>query len=113
MKILLASLFILAGVLHFVRPKVFLAIVPDYFPSFWHLPIVYLSGFFEVLGGLGLLMADIQVYAAWGLIALLVAVFPANLYMAYSQRFTSIPGWIRWGRLPLQIPLLYWVFQYT
>lgn len=113
MKFILAGLFVVAGVMHFVKPAFFKAIVPDYFPTSWHYPLVYWSGVFEILGGIGLLLLATQQIAAWGLIALLIAVFPANLYMAYHARFQHIPSWIRWGRLPLQLPLMYWVYQYT
>ncbi len=75
----LAIAMIWVGVLHFVRPKPFVRIVPKYLPA--PLALVYISGFFEILGGVGLLIPATRVYAAWGLIALYIAVFPANIYM--------------------------------
>lgn len=110
---LLGGLFLVAGIAHFVVPRFFKAIVPDYFPQTWHLPLVYLSGLAEMAGGVGLCIPQLQTFSAWGLLVLMILVFPANLYMAYHPKFSSIPRWIRWGRLPLQIPLLYWIYQFT
>ena len=80
MKCLFGLLFVAAGAYHFVNPKFYVPMLPPYLP--WHRELVYLSGACEiVLGGL-LLVPPCSRYAAWGLIALLVAVFPANLHMA-------------------------------
>jgi uncharacterized membrane protein len=100
-----------AGSLHFIRPEFYLRIVPPYVP--WHLAMVRVSGFFEILGGLGLLVPKTRRMATWGLIALLVAVFPANLYMATNPieaGADSIAPVFRWGRLPLQLLLIWWLF---
>ena len=105
----LALLFIAAGIWHFVHPATYLAIMPPPLPQ--PLLLVYLSGFFEVLGGAGLLFARTRRWAGWGLLALLVAVFPANVYMALAHEQLGIPGWVAWGRLPLQVPLLWWVWR--
>ncbi|QKG58997.1 DoxX family membrane protein [Hymenobacter sp. BRD128] len=102
----LALLFVSAGLLHFVRPEPFLRIVPPVLPA----PrlLVLLSGAAEVAGGLGLLLPATRRLAGWGLLALLVAVFPANVYMAGLAGRLGIPAWVLWARLPLQ-PLLMWV----
>jgi len=94
-----------AGVLHFVRPAPFLRIVPPTLPA----PglLVLLSGVAEVAGGLGLLLPATRRAAGWGLLALLVAVFPANVYMVGLASALHIPAWVLWARLPLQ-PLLMW-----
>lgn len=105
----LALLFVGAGVLHFLRPATYLAIMPPALPA--PLALVYVSGFFELVGGLGLLPARTRRVAGWGLLALLVAVFPANVYMALIHEQLHIPGWVAWGRLPLQLPLLWWVWR--
>ena len=107
-RVLLGSLFILAGINHFRRPRLYRAIMPPYLP--WHNPLVALSGVAEVgLGALALLPRW-QRRAGWGLIALLVAVFPANLHMAlHSDRYPRIPAWLLWFRLPLQALLIAWV----
>ena len=113
--LVLASIFyIFAGSLHFIRPEFYLKIMPPYIP--WHLGMVYVSGFFEILGGLGLLIPRTRRAAAWGLVALLIAVFPANLYMATNPVETgaaSLAPILRWGRLPLQLPLIAWLLWCT
>jgi len=105
----LALLFVGAGILHFVRPGIYLRIMPPLLPT--PRALVYLSGTAEVLGGLGLLLPATRPIAGWGLLVLLVAVFPANVYMALIHERLHIPGWVAWGRLPLQLPLLYWVWR--
>lgn len=88
--------------------------MPPYLP--WHLELVYLSGVFEILGGLGLLIPRVSRVAAWGLVALLVAVFPANLHMAMSgiqvDGFPSRP-WMAWARLPFQAVFIAWCLWCT
>ena len=105
----LAAAFVGAGALHFLRPRVFEAIVPPSLPA----PrlLVYVSGVAEVAGGLGLLVPALRAWAGWGLAALLVAVFPANVFMArQSGRFRRVaPAWALWARLPLQAVLIAWV----
>ena len=107
--VLLAAAFVGAGVLHLVKPRMFEAIVPPALPA----PrlLVYLSGVAEMLGGVGLLVPALRTWAGWGLAALLVAVFPANLYMArQSDRFARLaPRWLLLARLPLQAVLIAWV----
>ncbi|MBF9223510.1 DoxX family protein [Hymenobacter ruricola] len=105
----LALLFVAAGVWHFVHPATYLAIMPPQLPQ--PRALVYVSGVFEILGGAGLLLASTRKIAGWGLLALLVAVFPANVYMALIHEQLGIPGWVAWGRLPLQLPLLWWVWR--
>ena len=105
----LALLFVLAGTWHFVHPTTYLAIMPPQLPQ--PLALVYASGIFELLGGLGLLPARTRRLAGGGLLALLVAVFPANVHMALIHEQLGIPAWVAWGRLPLQLPLMWWVWQ--
>jgi len=103
------------GVLHFVRPKPFVRIVPKFLPA--PLPLVYISGFFEVLGGVGLLIPGTRPWAAWGLIALYVAVFPANIYMLTHNISLNpkkpIPRWALWARLPFQFLFIAWAYWFT
>ena len=111
-RLALGLLFTAAGATHFLLPGPFLAIVPDYLPD--HGRLVQLSGLVELAGGLGVLFPSTRRPAAWGLAALLVAVFPANLWMAqHPERFSSIPPWALWARLPLQVPLIAWAWLYT
>ena len=105
----LSLLFIAAGVNHFVSPGVYLKIMPDYLP--WPLALVYLSGFFEAMGGVGLAVPQLRRAAGWGLIALLIAVFPANVHMViHPDRFPDFPLWALLARLPLQGVLIAWVW---
>jgi uncharacterized membrane protein len=107
---LAAILYVFAGALHFVKPEAYLKIVPPYIP--WHLLMVRISGVAEILGGLGLLVPQTRRAAAWGLVALLIAVFPANLYMATDPAGAgalSIAPALRWGRLPVQLLLVWWL----
>jgi uncharacterized membrane protein len=117
-RIVLAIVFIAAGALHFLIPRTYTAIMPPYLPT--HLALVYISGAFEMLGGIGLLApADFnglhaRRFAAWGLVALLIAVMPANVQMVIDHaKFASIPPWALWLRLPLQLPLIWWAWLYT
>ena len=104
----IAAMFVSAGVLHVVRPRLFLAIVPPWLPA--PRALVFLSGAAEVVGGLGMLLPEVRSWAAWGLAALLVAVFPANLYMwLAADRFRAVPRWALAARLPLQAVWIAWV----
>ncbi len=106
---LLAVFFIVAGVNHFLNPAPYLTMMPDYLPRPRELIVV--SGVAEVLGGLGLLIPRLRVAAAWGLIALLVAVFPANVHVAlHGWEGVAIPSWVLWARLPFQIVFIAWVY---
>jgi uncharacterized membrane protein len=105
---------ILAGVMHFVAPKGFIRIVPRWLPA--PAALVAVSGIFEVLGGVGLLVPATQRLAAWGLIALYVAVFPANVNMAVNRiplGRRPMATWMLWARLPLQLVLIAWAWWFT
>ncbi len=117
----LVLLFVSAGVAHFTDEAFFTAIVPDWLPA----PrlLVWVSGVAEILGGLGLLLPQTRRLAAWGLIALLIAVFPANIDMALDpQPIASAPAWMGlddpnpvalWLRLPVQFLFIGWTWLYT
>ncbi len=109
LRALAAALFVGAGVNHFVHPQFYREIVPPGFPS--PPALVALSGACEIAGGVGLLIPTLRRSAGWGLIALLLAVFPANIYMAASPERFSVPEWALWVRLPLQVLLLGWVWH--
>ena len=111
--LLLSGLMIMVGVMHFANPDPFVKIMPGYLP--WHLELVYLSGVFEILGGVGLLVPKTRRLAAWGLIALYVAVFPANVNMAVNNiALGDVPNpLMAWARLPLQLVLIAWAWRYT
>lgn len=100
--------------MHFVVPDAYVRIVPPALPAARLL--VVLSGIAEILGGAGLLLSSTRRVAAWGLVALLIAVFPANIYTAVSHvPFPGIFGqsWVQWLRLPLQIPLILWTLRFA
>jgi len=107
------GLFMVAGgINHFVNPRTYVRMMPPYLP--WHGPLVFLSGVAEVLLGVGLLVPATRAVSAWGLIALFVAIFPANLQMALQpERFKKIPRPLLWARLPLQVVLIAWAWWYT
>ena len=110
-RYLLAVIMVAAGVYHFVNPQVYVSIMPKYLP--WHLPLVYISGVLEILFGAGLLTGYSSL-AAWGLIALLIAVFPANLNMTlHPELAPQISSVLLWLRLPLQAVLIWWVLKFT
>ena len=116
--LVMGPMYVVAGILHFLVPGVYVQIVPPVFPA--PLALVYLSGLAEIAVGIGFLIPRTRRYAAWATIALLVAVFPANVYMATSGVVVEgIPGGgdpsalVRWGRLPLQAVLVLWAFWYT
>ena len=99
----LALSFIIVGVLHFINPEPFITIMPSILP--WPLELVYLSGLCEFLGGVGLLIPTTRHLAAWGLIALLIAVYPANINMLINDIYIGdMPRerWLLWLRMPLQ-----------
>lgn len=110
--LVLATLFVAAGIFHFVRPRPFVRIVPPGLPA--PEALVYLSGAAEIGLGVLLLPRRTRRLAAWGLVALLVAVLPANVYMALLPGGgIGAPQWVLWARLPLQVPLIGWVWRYT
>jgi uncharacterized membrane protein len=114
LRILLAVFVITAGILHLVTPAPFVRIMPPYLP--YHLELVYISGCFEILGGIGLLLPPVSRAAAWGLIALFIAVFPANINMAINHiHLDGIPHspFLYWARLPFQLVLIAWAKWYT
>tara|TARA_B100000029_G_scaffold72531_1_gene64314 strand:+ start:189 stop:611 length:423 start_codon:yes stop_codon:yes gene_type:complete len=108
----LAAFFINVGIDHFVNPDFYLSIMPPAFPM--HAEAVYLSGFFEVLGGICVLIPRLRRIAGWGLVALLVAVYPANIYMAITpEAFPDFPVSLLYARLAFQFVFFYWAFSVT
>ena len=108
---LLGILFVLAGINHFRSEAFYVRIIPPSFPK----PrlLVQLSGVAEIAGGIGLLIKPIRRLAGWGLIALLVSVFPANVFMAVDSGqagATNFPRWLLYARLPLQGILIAWAW---
>jgi uncharacterized membrane protein len=110
---LMAALYVLAGLNHFRAPGIYRPMMPAFLPA--HDLLIYLSGTAEAALGALLLWPSARPFAAWGIIALLIAVFPANLqmYQLRATTFSSIPTWILLLRLPLQLALIAWAFMYT
>jgi uncharacterized membrane protein len=115
LKFVLAAFFIFAGIGHFRDEAFFLKIMPDYIPAAGHLPAVHVSGACEILLGVLLLIPSTMRLAAWGLVALLVAVFPANVYAYQHSReiFPSLDPALHFWRLPMQGVLIAWAWWYT
>lgn len=108
---LLGSGMIFAGAIHFFNPEPFVKIVPAFLPK----PelLVSISGFFEIIGGLGIILSRTRKFASWGLIVLYLAVFPANINMAVNDIHLSengVDNLVYWLRLPLQFALIYWAW---
>src|SRR3954463_12436060 len=102
--------FLTAGALHFLRPRMYEAIMPRYLPA--HRELVYASGVAEIAGGAGVLHPRTRRSAGWGRIPPLVAIFPANVERAvHAERFQQIPTPLLWARLPLQGALIAWVWK--
>ncbi len=113
-QIALAALFVVAGVMHFLAFRHYLAIMPVYVP--FGREAVYLTGVLEILGGIALLIPSLRRAAGIGLILLLIAVFPANVQMLLNARARNVLALeeaLLWLRLPLQILLIAWVWKAT
>ena len=109
---LMGGFYVFAGTMHFVKPRMFIKIIPPYFPKPKLLNAI--AGMFELVFGLGLLFEPTRSISAIGIILLLLAVFPANIYMYQNDKAAlGLPKWARILRLPLQFLLIYWAFQYT
>ena len=110
--LLLAFAFAGAGVNHFVNPEFYIAIMPSYLPA--HAELVAVSGIFEILGGVGVLIPRFRSLSGWGLVALLVAVFPANLNMALNpDQFPDVARSGLYLRLPVQFIFIAWSYWAT
>ena len=110
-KYLLAIFMVTAGTMHFANPTFFLKIMPPYLPL--HDELVSVSGIFEVLLGVLLLVSQTSRKAAWGIVALLIAVFPANLYLYQHQDILPASPIIHLLRLPLQGVFILWAYWHT
>lgn len=108
----MSLLYAAAGVNHFVNSKIYLQIVPPWLPQ--HLLLVYISGFFEIASGILLLPSTTRRFAAWCIIFLLIAIFPANIQMTISYYRAHNPYlWLTIIRLPLQFVLIWWAWKFS
>jgi len=111
---LLTLFMVAAGANHFINPDPYVGMMPAALP--WHLELVWVSGVAEIAGGLGLILPATRRLAAWGLVVMLVAIFPANVNMAVNELPLGndpVPVWALWARLPLQAALIAWAFWFT
>ena len=104
-RALVSLFFLIGGVCHFTCTDYFISIMPPYLP--WHRQLVYLSGAFELLGAIALWLPATRRIAGLGLIALALAVWPANIHMAiHPEAFPAIPAWVLYLRVPLQLLII-------
>ena len=109
-RAILGCFFLLAGLLHFLKPRVYESIMPRELPA--HRELVLASGVAEMVGGAGVLSERTARPAGLWLIATMVGVFPANVNMAVrAERYRSIPEPLLWARLPVQGLILYWIWR--
>ncbi len=110
---LMAAFYFVAGLNHFLSPLVYLRLIPPYLPC--HEALNWISGGVEILFALMLLARKSRPWAAWGIVALLIAIFPVHVYMyqARGTEFKDIPEFLLLLRMPLQVLLMYWAYVYT
>ena len=112
---LMAAFYIMAGYMHFARPDHYVPMMPPYLP--WHSGLIFLSGVAELGLGIAVLIPSLRRAAAWGIILLLIAIFPANLHIAIHNvpvfGATEGAGIFNWIRLPFQLVLILWAWWYT
>lgn len=108
---LMAGIYILAGSFHFLKPKIYLRIMPRYLPA--HKSLVFLSGIGEILLGIGLFFAETKDIAIYGIILMLSVFLLVHFYMLSSKKAgAGIPVWALWLRIPLQFGLMWWAYYY-
>ncbi len=108
----MAAMYIVAGVMHFVKPKMYMRIMPRYLPS--HKALVYLSGLAEILLGIGLCIPALKTISIYGIIAMLAVFLLVHFYMLSGKKAAAgIPKWILILRIPLQFGLMYWAWMYV
>ena len=108
---LMGAMYIIAGIMHFIKPKVYLRIMPRYLP--FHKPLVLLSGLVEIMLGVGLFFRFTKDMSLYGIITMLSVFLLVHFYMLSSKKAgAGFPRWILLLRLPLQFVLMYWAFYY-
>lgn len=107
----LAGFLIAAGILHLVKPKLYKRMMPPWIPAPQF--SIFISGVFEIAFGAGLLFTPTRSWSAWGAILLFIAIFPANVYMLTSGKFSRIPKLLLILRLPLQLALIWWAHEFV
>lgn len=107
----MAIIYIIAGFMHFIKPRIYMRIMPKYLPN--HKMLVYLSGFAEIVLGLGICFTSTKVIAVYGIILMLLIFLLVHFYMLSGEKASAgIPKWILILRIPLQFLLMYWAYLY-
>lgn len=107
----MAAMYILAGIMHFIKPKMYMRIMPKYLPQ--HKLLVYLSGLAEIILGIGLCFTATKTFAIYGIIIMLTIFLTVHVYMLSGKKASAgIPKWILILRIPLQFFLMYWAYLY-
>lgn len=110
----MALFYVVAGINHFVHPEMYVSIMPRFLPESSYRPLVVISGIFEAVFGFLLILPATRNIAAWGIIALLIVIFPANIQMTIDFTRQHNPyTWLTWLRIPLQALLIWWAFTFT
>ncbi|WP_179350000.1 DoxX family protein [Winogradskyella pacifica] len=108
---IMAAIYIFGGLMHFLRPKMYMRIMPRYLPN--HKALVYLSGVAEIVLGIGLCIPAVKAFSIYGIMAMLGVFLLVHVYMLSSEKAAAgIPKWILILRLPLQFGLMYWAYTY-
>lgn len=104
----MSGMYIFAGIMHFVKPRLYKKVIPPYLPR--PALLVTLSGIAEIILGIALLVPSLRTYAIWGLILMLLVFLPVHIYML--QKNFGMPRWMLWLRIPLQFLLIWWAYFY-
>ncbi|NKI33461.1 DoxX family protein [Croceivirga thetidis] len=108
---LMAGMYVFAGIMHFIKPKAYLRIMPNYLPK--HKALVFWSGVAEIVLGIGLCFTQTKDWAIYGIIAMLLIFLLVHFYMMKGEKESAgIPKWILLLRIPLQFGLMYWAYWY-
>lgn len=108
---LMASMYIFAGIMHFIKPKAYLRIMPKYLPN--HKALVFWSGIAEVILGFALCIPVLKVFSIYSIIVMLIVFLLVHFYMLSSEKASAgIPKWVLILRIPLQLGLMYWAYFY-
>jgi uncharacterized membrane protein len=108
---LMAAMYIVAGLFHFIKPKMYMRIMPSYLPN--HRALVYLSGIAEIILGLGLCFSPFRDLAIYGIIVMLLIFLSVHFYMLSGKKAAAgLPRWVLVLRIPLQLGLIYWAWWY-
>lgn len=107
----MAMMYVVAGIMHFIKPKVYMRVMPNYLPK--HRLLVYLSGVAEILLGIGLYFSMTAKWSLYGIILMLIVFLMVHFYMLSGEKASAgIPKWILVLRIPLQFGLMYWAYWY-